>query len=115
MGWAQVAFNGALLVSVAIFAGLFAFLIREIRPFKSFERGVAALLWSFPLSVLATMILVYLDTPYIFLSLFGGPGLCALVFPAAGSRALRVLGGILLGLSVFITLVTTGVLDLDVR
>jgi hypothetical protein len=48
MGWAQVAFNAALLVSVAIFVGLFAFLIREIRPFKNFERGVAALLWSFP-------------------------------------------------------------------
>jgi hypothetical protein len=115
MGWAQMAFNAALLVSVAIFAGLFAFLIREIRPFKSFERGVAALLWSFPLSVLATMILVYLDTPYIFLSLFGGPGLSALVFPPAGSRALRVLGGILLVLSVSITLVTTGALDVDVR
>lgn len=115
MGWAPVAFNAALLVSVAIFVWLFAFLIREIRPFKSFERGVAALLWSFPLSVLATMILVYLDTPYIFLSLFGGPGLCALAFPPLGSRTLRVLGGVLLALSVFITLVTTGTLELDVR
>ena len=115
MEWAQVAFNAALLFAVAIFVGLFAFLIREIRPFKNFERGVAALLWSFPLSVLATMILVYLDTPYIFLSLFGGPGLSALVFPPVGWRALRVLGGLLLALSVFITLVTTGALDLDVR
>ena len=114
MEWAQVAFNAALLFAVAIFVGLFAFLIREIRPFKNFER-VAALLWFFPLSVLATMILVYLDTPYIFLSLFGGPGLSALVFPPVGWRALRVLGGILLALSVFITLVTTGALDLDVR
>ena len=69
----------------------------------------------FPLSVLATMILVYLDTLYIFFSLFGGPGLSAIVFPPAGSNALRVLGGILLALSGFITLVTTGVLDLDVR
>ena len=69
MEWAQVASNAALLFAVAIFVGLFAFLIREIRPFKNFERGVAALLWSFPLSVLATKILVYLDTPYIFLSL----------------------------------------------
>ena len=47
MEWAQVAFNAALLFAVAIFVGLFAFLIREIRPFKNFER-VAALLWSFP-------------------------------------------------------------------
>lgn len=115
MGWAQVAFNAALLFSAVIFVGLFGFLMREIRPFKNFERGVAALLWSFPLSVLATMVLVYLDTPYIFLSLFGGPGISALVFPPAGSRVLRVLGGLLVVLSIFITLVTTGALDLDVR
>lgn len=112
---AQLVFNAALLLAVAIFIGLFALLMREIRPFKSFERGVAALLWSFPLSVLATTILVYLDTPYFFLSLFGGPGLSALVLPPAGSRVLRILGGLLLAVSVFITLVTTGVLDLDVR
>lgn len=92
MGWAQVAFNAALLASVAIFVGLFAFLIREVRPFETFERGVAALLWGFPLSVLATMVLVYLDTPYIFLPLFGGPGLCALVFPPRRIRGVAGAG-----------------------
>ena len=66
-------------------------------------------MWSFPASVLATMILVYLDTPYIFVPLFGGPGLSALPVPPGGSAGWRVLGGALLALSVFIRLVTAAV------
>jgi hypothetical protein len=111
----QLAFNVALIVSVAIFVGLLGALIWAIRPYKNFERGVATLVWAFPASVLATMLLVYLDTPYIFLSLFGGPGLSALIVPPAGSRIWRILGGVMLALSAFITLVTTGVLEIPGR
>lgn len=115
MNQMQLAFNVALIVSVAIFVGLLGALIWAIRPYKNFERGVATLVWAFPASVLVTMVLVYLDTPYIFLSLFGGPGLSALIAPPAHSKAWRVLGGVLLALSVFITLVTTGVLKVPER
>ncbi|QIN84558.1 hypothetical protein GBA63_19350 [Rubrobacter tropicus] len=115
MNQMQLAFNVALIVSVAIFVGLLGALIWAIRPYKNFERGVATLVWAFPASVLVTMVLVYLDTPYIFLSLFGGPGLSALIAPPARSRAWCVLGGVLLALSVFITLVTTGVLEVPER
>ena len=86
-------------------------LLRAIKPYKNFERGVATLVWAFPASVLATMLLVYLDVPYIFLPLFGGPGLSALVLPPGGSAAWRLLGGLLVALSVFVSLVTTGVLE----
>jgi hypothetical protein len=108
----QLAFNVALVSSFAIFVALLGVLLREIRPYKSFERGVATLVWAFPASVLATMLLVYLDTPYIFLTLFGGPGLSVLVVPPAGSRLLRALGGALLAFAAFITLATTGVLEI---
>lgn len=107
----QLVFNLALIVSVAIIVGLLGFTVYEIRPFKNFERGIATLTWAFPTSVLLTMILVYLDTPYIFLSLFGGPGLSALLAPPAKSRVWRVLGGVLVALSIFITLVTTGAVE----
>lgn len=112
MNYVQLAFNVALIVSVAIFVALLVALIWSVRPYKNFERGVATLVWSFPASVLVTMILAYLDTPYIFLSLFGGPGLSALVAPPAGSGAWRLLGGVMLVLCVFITLVTTGILEM---
>jgi hypothetical protein len=111
----QLAFNVALIVSAAIFVGLLGALLWAIRPYKNFERGVATLVWAFPASVLATMILAYLDTPYIFLSLFGGPGLSALIAPPAGLRVWQVLGGVLLSLCAFITLVTTGVLEIPGR
>jgi hypothetical protein len=115
LDYVQLAFNLALIVSVGIFVALLVALIRAIRPYKNFERGVATLVWFFPASVLATMILAYLDTPYIFLPLFGGPGLSALIAPPTGVRAWRTLGGVLLALSVFITLVTTGVLEVPER
>ena len=111
----QLAFNVALIVAVTIFAALLIALIWAIRPYKNFEGGVATLVWVFPASVLVTMILAYLDTPHIFLSLFGGPGLSALVAPPASSRVWRLLGGVLIALSVFITLVTTGVLEIPDR
>ena len=111
MNYLQLAFNLALIVSVGIFVALLVALIRAIRPYKNFERGVATLIWAFPASVLATMALVYLDVPYIFLSLFGGPGLCALVVPPGGTKAWRLVGGALLALSVFVSMVTTGVLE----
>ncbi len=111
MNYLQLAFNLALIASVGIFVALLVALIRAIRPYKNFEGGVATLVWSFPASVLATMILAYLDTPYIFVPLFGGPGLSALAVPPGGSTVWRVLGGALLALSVFISLVTTGVLE----
>lgn len=107
----QLVFNLALVVSVAIIVGLLGVIVREIRPFKNFDRGIAALTWSFPVSVLLTMVLVYLDTPYIFLSLFGGPGLSALLVPPSKSRIWRIPGAILVALSVFITLVTTGTIE----
>ncbi|HZY64259.1 MAG TPA: hypothetical protein VFE21_00035 [Rubrobacteraceae bacterium] len=91
-----------------MFVGL---IIYEIRPFTNFERGVAALIWSLPISVFLTMILVYLDTPYIFLSLFGVPGFSGLLLPPGKFWLWRVLGGVLLALSVFITLVTSGVIE----
>jgi Mn2+/Fe2+ NRAMP family transporter len=53
----QLAFNVALIVSAAIFVGLLGALLWAIRPYKNFERGVATLVWAFPASVLATMIL----------------------------------------------------------
>lgn len=111
MGYLQLAFNVALVLSLLIFVALLGVLLRAIRPYKNFERGVATLIWAFPASVLATMALVYLDLPYIFLSLFGGPGLCALIAPPGGSAAWRLLGGALLALSVFVSLVTTGILE----
>lgn len=115
MNYVQLAFNLALIVSLAIFVALLGALIYAIRPYKNFERGVATLVWAFPASVVLTMVLVYLDTPYIFLSLFGGPGLSALIAPPAGSGVWRVLGGIMLALSAFITLVTVGVLEIPDR
>lgn len=111
MNYLQVAFNLALIASLAMFVGLLGVLFRAIRPYKNFERGVATLIWAFPASVLATMILVYLDLPHIFLSLFGGPGLSALILPPGGSALWRTLGGVLLVLSIFISLVTTGILE----
>lgn len=108
----QLFFNLALFVSVVILFGLLGFAAYKVRPFKNFERGIATLTCSFPASVLLTMILVYLDTPYIFLSLFGGPGLSALLAPPAGQRIWRVLGGLLIVLSAFITLVTTGIVEM---
>lgn len=111
MNYLQVAFNFALIASLAIFVALLVVLLVAIRPYKNFERGIATLVWAFPVSVLATMALVYLDLPYIFLSLFGGPGLCASVVPPGGSAAWRVLGGTLLALSIFVSMVTTGFLE----
>lgn len=108
----QLLFNLALLVSVVTLVVLLGFAAYKVRPFKNFERSVATLTWTFPASVLLTMILVYMDTPYIFLSLFGGPGLSALLVPPTGWRIWRVLGGPLLVLSAFITLVTTGVVEM---
>lgn len=108
----QVAFNAALISSLGIFVALLGVLLWSIRPYKNFERGVATLTWTFPASVLVTMGLVYLDTPYIFLPLFGGPGLSALIVPPDGSLLWRVLGGTLLALSSFITLVTTGTVEM---
>ncbi len=111
MGYLQLAFNAALVLSLVIFVALLVALFRAIRPYENFERGVATLVWAFPGSVLVTMLLAYLDTPYVFLTLFGGPGLSALVVPPGGSSAWRVLGGVLLVLSGFISLVTAGVLE----
>ena len=108
----QLLFNLALIASVAILFTLIGLAVYEIRPFKNLERGIAALTFSFPASVLLTMVLVYLDTPYIFLSLFGGPGLSVLLVPPAGWRLWRVQGGILLALSAFMTLVTSGVVEM---
>lgn len=115
MDYVDVAFDVALALSAAIFVGLFGFVLYRIKPFSNFERGIAALIWAFPTSVLVTMVLVYLDLPHIFLSLFGIPGLSALALPPEGSRAWRFLGGTLLALSVFITLVTTGVVEIGER
>lgn len=108
----QLAFDLALLFSAVIFVVFVALILYEIKPFTRFERGVAALIWSVPLAVFLTMLLVYLDTPYIFLSLFGVPGLSALLLPPHGSLVWRVLGGALVALSVFVTLVTTGVIGI---
>ena len=115
MGYLQLSFNAALVLSLLIFVALLGVLLRAIKPYKNFERGVATLLWAFPGSVLATMVLAYLDLPYIFLPLFGGPGLSSLIAPPGGSAAWRFLGGLLLALSVFISLVTTGVLEASWR
>ncbi len=111
VNYLQVAFNLALIASLAMFVGLLGVLFQSIRPYKNFERGVATLIWAYPTSVLVTMILVYLDLPHIFLSLFGGPGLSSLILPPGGSALWRTLGGVLLALSIFISLVTTGVLE----
>ena len=111
MGYLQLSFNVALVFSLVIFVGILVVLLKEVRPYKNFERGVATLAWALPASVLGTMLLAYLDTPYVFLSLFGGPGLSSLVVPPGGSGAWRILGGVLLVLSVFVSLVTTGVLE----
>lgn len=108
----QLAFDLALLFSAVVFVVFVALILYEIKPFTRFERGVAALIWSVPLAVFLTMLLVYLDTPYIFLSLFGVPGLSALLLPPHGSLVWRVLGGMLVALSVFVTLVTTGVIGI---
>jgi hypothetical protein len=108
----QTVFSLALLVSAVIFVVFVGLILYEIRPFTNYERGLAALIWALPVSVFLTMILVYLDTPYIFLSLFGVPGLSALLLPTGKSGVWRVLGGVLLALSVFITLVTSGVIEL---
>ena len=107
----QVAFNLAMVVSLGIFVALLGVLLWTIMPYENFERGLATLIWAFPASVLATMILVYLDLPYIFLSLFGGPGLSAVIVPPKKSVVWRSFGGLLLALSVFISLVTTGVVE----
>ena len=107
----QLAFNVALVLSLVIFVALLVVLLKEIRPYKNFERGVATLVWAFPASVLITMLLAYLDTPYVFLSLFGGPGLSSLILPPGQSAAWRVLGGALLVLAAFVSLVTIGVLE----
>ena len=107
----EMVFSLALLVSAVIFVVFVGLIIYEIRPFTNFERGIAALIWSLPISVFLSMMLVYLDTPYIFLSLFGVPGLSGLLLPPGKSGVWRVLGGILLALSVFITLVTSGVIE----
>ena len=111
VGYLQLSFNVALVLSLVIFVGILVVLLKEVRPYKNFERGVATLVWAFPASVLGTMLLAYLDTPYVFLSLFGGPGLSSLIVPPGGSGAWRILGGALLVLSVFVSLVTTGVLE----
>jgi hypothetical protein len=115
VNYVELAFDVALALSAAIFVGLFGFVLYRIKPFSNFERGIAALIWAFPLSVLLTMVLAYLDLPHIFLSLFGVPGLSVLVLPPEGSGAWRLLGGLLLAFSVFITLVTTGVLAVGER
>ena len=109
----QLIFNLALLVSAVIFVVFVGLILYEIKPFKNFEMGVAALIWSVPISVFLTMLLVYLDTPYIFLSLFGVPGLSTLLWPPGKSGVWRVLGGVLLLLSIFITLVTSGVVEIE--
>lgn len=109
----QLAFNLALLVSAVIFVVFVSLILYEIKPFTRFERGVAALIWSLPVAVFLTMLLVYLDTPYIFLSLFGVPGLSALFLPPGESWVWRILGGVLVMLSVFITLVTTGLVKIQ--
>lgn len=57
------------------------------------------------------MLLAYLDTPYVFLSLFGGPGLSSLILPPGRSAVWRFLGGALLVLAAFVSLVTIGVLE----
>ena len=111
----QVMFSLALLVSAIIFVVFVGLILYEIKPFTNFERGVAALIWSLPISVFLTMILVYLDTPYIFLSLFGVPGLSALLLSPGKRGVWRVLGGVLLALSIFITLFTGGVLEIPGR
>ncbi len=108
----QLVFDLALLLAVIIFVSFVGLILYEIRPFTNFERGVAALIWSLPVSVFLTMILVYLDTPYIFLSLFGVPGLSALIWSPGKTWMWRVPGGVMLALSVFITLVTSGVIGL---
>jgi hypothetical protein len=109
----QTVFSMALLVSAVIFVVFMGLILYEIRPFTNYERGLAALIWSLPVSVFLTMILVYLDTPYIFLSLFGVPGLSALLLPPGKRGVWRVLGGVLVVLSVFITLVTGGVIEIQ--
>jgi hypothetical protein len=109
----QTVFSMALLVSAVIFVMFVGLILYEIRPFTNYERGLAALIWSLPVSVFLTMILVYLDTPYIFLSLFGVPGLSALLLPPGKSGVWRVLGGVLVVLSVFIALVTGGVIEIQ--
>lgn len=112
----QVVFNVALIASVAIFVALLGVLLLSIKPYKNFERGIATLVWAFPASVIGTMVLAYLDTPHIFLPLFGGPGLAALLVPPGRSGVWRALGGMLVALSIFISLVTTGILEMpDMR
>lgn len=111
MDYLHLAFNLAMVASLGMFVALLWVLLRAMRPYENFERGVATLMWAFPASVLATMLLVYLDLPYIFLSLFGGPGLSAAVAPPEKSSAWRIFGGMLLALSVFISLVTAGVVE----
>lgn len=100
-----------------IFVVSVGLILYEIRPFTNFGKGVAALIWSLAVSIFLTMLLVYLDTPYIFLSLFGVPGLSALLLSPRKSSMWRVLGGRVLGgilsaLSVFITLATSRVIEL---
>ncbi len=108
----QTVFSLALLVSAVIFVVFVGLILYRVRPFTNYERGLAALIWSLPVSVFLTMILIYLDTPYIFLSLFGVPGLSALLLSPGKRRVWRALGGALLTLSVYITLVTSGVIEL---
>lgn len=112
MHYVQLAFNVALIISMGIFVALLGALIWYLKPYKNFERGIATLVWAFPGSVLVTMVLVYLDTPYIFLSLFGGPGLSSFAVPPAKSRVWSTLGVAMVILSIFITLVTTGVIEM---
>ena len=108
----QTVFSLALLISAVIFVSFVGLILYELRPFSDYERGLAALIWSLPVSVFLTMILVYLDTPYIFLSLFGVPGLSGLLLPPRRVPMWRILGGVMLILSIFITLVTSGVFEL---
>lgn len=42
VNYLQVAFNLALIASLAMFVGLLGVLFRAIRPYKNFERGVAS-------------------------------------------------------------------------
>ena len=64
------------------------------------------------MSVFLTMILVYLDTPYIFFVALRRSRLSGFLLPPGGSPAWRILGGVMLMLSIFITLVTSGVFEL---
>ena len=105
-------FSLALLVAAVIFVVFVGSILYEIRPFANYERGLAALIWSLPISIFLTMILVYLDTPYIFLSLFDVPALSALLLPPGKRGVWRVLVGVLSTLPVLIMLITSGGIEL---